>query len=145
MGTYCKLSLIDKSDTFIKNVNKELHDKGIDRIIYYNDIPYGAFTTHEMLEEDARYMNEDPEGLKQSPDSKRPITVKWLSQFFWNEIGTYHLKISAAYAHELKKIIAIRNYCRDNNYLDQKLSENHHELDYRLKIALENENSRNIH
>lgn len=92
MGTYMNCQLKDISEENIKSVNDELTEAGYPTETY-GDIKYGAFTTREQLEEDARWMNNDPEGLAQNTHFKRPITVSFLSKFCWNNIGMYQIKL----------------------------------------------------
>lgn len=75
-----------------------------DRIIHkINDILYKHFgsTTEEPFyttsaqRREIRYLNEDPEGLKQVSDWPRPITASILEkQAFWYRVGEFSLKLS---------------------------------------------------
>jgi len=123
MGTYCYLHLKDKSEPNIKRVNRLLDRYGIWPVEVHNDVDYGAFTTREQLKEDARYMNEDPEGLKQAPGMQRPISFRELESLFWNGIGTCVIKLSGGTEDDvLKKLVNVTYYCSDNKLIDTKLS-----------------------
>jgi len=99
MGTYLNLMLKNKAESNIQKVNRELNKMGFISHCY-NNINYGAFVTREQLNEDARYMNEDAEGLKQSPHFKRPITPSFLSSFIWLRIGFHQTKLSGGLSPE---------------------------------------------
>ena len=94
MGTYFELQLKQPTERNIKIANKLLESKGyIGQTA--NGVYYGAFVTREQLKEDARFMNEDPEGLKQCPHIERPITAKFLEGFVkWNTPGFCQYKLS---------------------------------------------------
>lgn len=80
MGTYCRIVLkASVPDAQVEEINAALYQQGFP-IEIHNGVPYGAFHTEAMIQEDVRYMNEDPEGLKQAIGWKRPITVEYLEQ-----------------------------------------------------------------
>lgn len=73
MGRHMTVALKEKyvNDLFIQLLNEELTSR------------FGAntgvkFITWQYLEEEADYINNHPEGLKQLPDWKRPITKETL-------------------------------------------------------------------
>jgi hypothetical protein len=124
MGTYMKCYLKDRTDENIKPINDALEKLGVQTEMF-NGIKFGAFTTIEELKEDARFMNEEPEGLKQMPDWKRPITTTTLSQLFWKHIGGFVTKISANSEEEMKDAVIVSNWAKKNiKLIDTKKSEN---------------------
>lgn len=126
MGTYMYCQLKGTSDHHIEQCNNELEKLGFKTEIY-EGIKYGAFTTHKRLEEDARFMNEDPEGLKQCPHFERPITPELLQQFFWNKIGRFCTKLSGGRSNEeLNQALIVAKWAAKNKLLvDQIESSNH--------------------
>ena len=123
MGTYCYLHLKDKSESNIKKVNNLLDKYGIWPKEVHNDVDYGAFTTREQLKEDARYMNEDPEGLKQAPGMQRPISFRELESLFWNGIGTCVIKLSGGTENDvLKRLLHVVYFCSDRKLINTQVS-----------------------
>lgn len=110
MGTYLKLIVKTK---YAKKVNDNLENLGFPTESF-NGVKYGAFRTLENLKEDARFMNEDEEGLKQQPNWKRPISYKDLEQFFWNERNTFTRKISCLGEIEENEVKLVFNYAYNN-------------------------------
>jgi len=92
MGAYLRVLLKDKSEKNINTANNLLKKLGVE-MENHNGVLYGLFTSQAMMEEDARFMNEDAEGLKQMPHWQRPVTVEMLSNSFY-EIGAFIIKIS---------------------------------------------------
>ena len=111
MGTYIYARLKDKSESAIDAANKSILRKGYPTETH-NNVLYGFFTSRAQLEEDARFMNEDPEGLKQAPHWKRPITVDDLSSLFWNEIGCGVIKISGCDDQRQRIVDIVRSWLR---------------------------------
>jgi hypothetical protein len=93
MGTYYYARLIQKDEEFIEKANESIEKAG-HKTETHNSVKYGFFITKSQIKEEARFMNEDEEGLKQMPGTKRPITTEFLEDFFWNEIGCGVIKIS---------------------------------------------------
>ena len=123
MGTYAKVILKDTSDVNIKSINSELEKLGFNTK-YNHGIQYGAFTTKEQLLEDVRYMNEDPEGLKQCPNIKRPITYEWFEDVFWNKLGSFVWKLSASPDEDILQILIVAQWAYKNqNKVNQKESD----------------------
>lgn len=117
MGTYIYSQLKDTSEENILKQNKILHKLGV-KIKKYNKVPYGAFVSRTQLQEDARYMNEDPEGLKQASHWPRPVQVKDLEGLFWNKIGLYCTKLSGGSSDkELTSALIVALYMRKNRHL----------------------------
>jgi len=117
MGTYIYAVLKDTSEENIAKQNAILHKLGL-KIKKYNGVPYGAFVSRAQLAEDARFMNEDPEGLKQAPHWKRPVQVKDLEGLFWNRIGQYCTKLSGGSSDkELSEALIVALYIRHNRRL----------------------------
>lgn len=124
MGTYPKLVIKDQKEGNIDRINRELHKLGYPTHIL-NQVPYGAFITRKRLEEDARFLNVDPEGLKQIIHMKRPITSKLLEEFFWNKVGTFIAKTSSFNEDEQGQWEIVFNYAhRHKNDFGWKASEN---------------------
>ena len=124
MGTYATLFVKDKTDTSIIAINKRLASLGYPTETF-EGVLYGAFVSKSQLIEDVRFMNEDPEGLKQQPQVKRPITVKFLTSFFWNQVGSFCRKISASTDQEKRQWAIVFRYAHENpNLFDWKRSEN---------------------
>lgn len=120
-----KVQLRTISDKNIKKVNQEIIAEGYKHEVF-NGVVYGAFISFEQLEEDARFMNEDAEGLKQQPDWKRPITPEKLSQFFWMKPGTFNMKLSPGLSEEdYNQCIAVAYWCKSfPNRINQNESSN---------------------
>jgi hypothetical protein len=117
MGTYIYAQLKDTSEENILKQNKILHKLGVETK-EFNGVLYGAFVSRTQLEEDARYMNEESEGLKQAPHWQRPITVKMLERVFWNKIGLFCTKLSGGSTEEeLSKALIVALYIRHNRSL----------------------------
>lgn len=126
MGTYIYARLKNKDEKTIKQANESIEKHSYPTEIY-NGVLFGFFTSMEMLKEDARCMNEDPEGLKQAPHFKRPITPDFLQQFFWNEIGCGVIKISGCDDERQKHVDIVRNWLRTKDakiLIDFKKSDN---------------------
>lgn len=124
MGTYTNLALKDRSEKNILRVNAQLDKLGIWEQEVHNSVPYGAFTSRQQLREDARFMNEDPEGLKQCSHQPRPITANWLESFFWNKTGFLVVKLSGGTETDiLLRLYSVTAYCLENNLIDEKESE----------------------
>ena len=84
MGTYARI-VLKKTVTGkkLKEINRELSRRGIP-IAVHEGVEYGAFITNETMAEDVRFMNEDPEGLKQMPGTPRPVTINQvIDQYFY--------------------------------------------------------------
>ena len=126
MGTYIYARLKDKSEESIKKANKSIRRKGYPTETY-NGVVYGFFVSKERLEEDARFMNEDPEGLQQAAHWPRPITIEQLQQLFWNEVGCGVIKISGCNEDDQKVVNTVRSWLRTKTakqMLDFETSEN---------------------
>ncbi len=128
MGTYMKVVLRDTREENIKKVNSQIIEAGYKPEIY-EGITYGPFVTMEQLREDARFMNEDPEGLKQCPHFKRPITPEFLStNFFWLTLGHFHTKLSGSDRSDIEifyNLLEVARWVRDNyDMIDIKESNN---------------------
>ena len=90
MGTYLTVALKKEylNDRFIEDLNDELTKLfGANNSVKFN--------TWNYLQEEADYMNSDPEGLKQLTYWKRPITKEMLAEnFFWYRYGDFTFKLS---------------------------------------------------
>ena len=106
MGTYLHARLKKTDEANIQKANESIQKAGYP-ITIYNDVPYGFFISRAQLEEDARFMNEDPEGRKQVPSWPRPVTAEMLTaDFFWLEIGCGCIKLSGC-DHEQQALVDI--------------------------------------
>lgn len=124
MGRYMEVALKAKykNDRFIQTLNEELTKV------------YGADTWHKFnpwyyLQEEADFMNTDPEGLKQIPEWKRPIKPEQLSNnFFWFKHGEFHFKLSGgSTSDEARNAIAVTKWivATERKYINSKESENY--------------------
>lgn len=96
MGRYMTVVLKEecKNDNFIKQLNEELIKK-------YGATLYHKFNPWYLLQQEADYINKNPEGKKQLPDWKRPITAERLSKnFFWFTNGVFWIKLSGGTTSE---------------------------------------------
>ena len=132
MGTYMMVVLKDTNEEHIKKVNSEINAMGYEPETF-EGIEYGAFVTMAQLTEDARYMNEDPEGLTQCPHFKRPVKPMYLSNNFpWLQLGCVQIKLSASEKEQLEIAMIIAEWVRNNNDLiDRRASDN-----YRVSFVL---------
>jgi len=102
----------------VHQINDDLENQGFPTEVY-NKVKYGAFTTLESLKEDARFMTEDEEGLKQLKGWQRPITFEILEQFFWNQRNSFVKKISCLNEEEKTLVIMVMGYAYLNeNYFE---------------------------
>jgi hypothetical protein len=126
MGTYMYCQLKNTEESHIKECNKEVEKLGF-KPINYEGISYGPFLTTEALEQDARFLNEDPEGLKQVTHFKRPISIEFLQTFFWNKIGLYCIKLSGGSPKEnlLQALIVAKWAAKNKHLIDQEKSSHH--------------------
>jgi len=126
MGTYTKLILRKKNQS--KKVNELLKKLGAEYETF-EGVEYGMFFTQEMVNEDIRFMNEDPEGLDQNLNYERPISEEdyWKMVCNWREIATYKLKISCPNDEESKNIEILKQFLNSDDsekYIDYDKSEN---------------------
>ena len=123
MGRYMTVILKEqyRTDTFQEELNQTLFDA------------FGAnngvkFKTRKFLQEEADYMNTDPEGLAQVPHFQRPITVETLSNFFWMRTGEFHFKLSCPEsAREARDAVAICKWIikTRGKFIDKRWSSNY--------------------
>jgi hypothetical protein len=123
MGRYMTVVLKPqyKTTQFIESVNQLLSDSFGANI--------GTHFDHEkFLQEEADYMNTDPEGLLQLPHFSRPITVSTLANnFFWFRIGEFTYKLSGSpSAVEARDAVAVCKWIIQTKraYIDTNQSEN---------------------
>jgi len=121
-----KAVLKDTEEQNILDVNAEIIGRGYVPEIYCG-VTYGPFVTREQLTEDARFMNEDPEGLKQCPHFKRPITPEFLSHnFCWLKLGHFQIKLSGGHDEHVKTAMIIAEWIRENyNRINMRESNNY--------------------
>lgn len=137
MGTYLNIQLKNTTEENILDINADLELIGYPTE-RFNGIPYGAFVTRERLEEDAHYMNTDPEGLEQCPHFERPITPKLLESFIWNRIGFHQTKLSCMETEEVKRVTILRDWIENNlDKIDKDKSDGYerHIIDEYLEYA----------
>lgn len=112
----------NRNDLFIFQLNKELKNT------------YGANTCTKFnpwyeIQQEADFMNKDPEGKKQCPGLKRPVTPKHLStNFFWFTNGVFSIKLSGGTtADEGKDAVAICKWIikTQSQYIDTEQSDNY--------------------
>ncbi|WP_345201516.1 hypothetical protein [Chryseobacterium ginsengisoli] len=111
-----------QDDEFIKELNRQLTDEfGAD------DCP--KFNPWYALQKDADYMNNDPDGLKEVPDWKRPITATKLSKnFFWLTHGEFSFKLSGCPTlEEAREAIAVCKWLIETNnyFIEAEKSDNY--------------------
>jgi len=90
MGKYMTVVLKPEyqTDEFLEQLNQTLVDE-------FGGNTGIKFNTRKFLQEEADFMNTDPEGIAQAPHFRRPISVETLhNSFFWLRIGEFHCKIS---------------------------------------------------
>ncbi|MCJ8208129.1 hypothetical protein MUY27_00320 [Mucilaginibacter sp. RS28] len=123
MGTYMTVVLKKQyqNEAFIAALNDDL-------IAIYGAETGVAFNTWAYLQEEADFMNTDPEGLRQLPDWKRPISKEQLSKnFFWLRFGEFAFKLSGggSTAAEAQQAVAVSKWIAHTNarYIDKNKSE----------------------
>jgi hypothetical protein len=134
MGTYIKARLIKKDEGTIKKANESIRKAGYPTE-YYEGVEYGFFISKARLKEDARFMNEDEEGLKQQSQQPRPITMKWLTSFFWNEIGAGIIKITGCGEDDQRTVDVVQKWLLTDDakqFIDFEASENIPQLETTL-------------
>lgn len=113
---------------------KHKNDRFIDRLNWKLTEAYAANTTHKFnpwhyLQQEADYMNTNPEGLKQLPHWERPITPHRLSSnFFWLTHGEFHFKLSGEVtSDEARDAIAVAKWvaATDKKYINSLASDNY--------------------
>lgn len=90
MGRYLSVRLKQDfiNDLSIKKINEQLVNS-------YGATERVKFNPSYFIDEEADFLNNDPEGKKQAPHLKRPLTREFLSHnFFWFRSGELHIKIS---------------------------------------------------
>lgn len=124
MGTYMTCQLKGTTDSHIKQCNEELEKLGFPTNTY-NGVKYGAFVTLEQLTEDARFMSEDPQGLKQCSHMRRPVQpVDLEKNFFWFKRGQFCQKLSSSSTDELKNAMIVAKWAaRHKLMVDQSGSD----------------------
>ncbi len=131
MGRYMIVVLADeyKNDAFIIQLNKELFE-------IYGANNSEKFNSWQYLQEEADYINKHPEGKKQLPDWKRPITKEALHKnFFWFRMGEFHFKLSGgATAEQARDAVAVCKWIvrTKGRYINKKECS-----DYKVKIVKE--------
>lgn len=124
MGRYMTVVLKDacKSDFFIELLNDGL-------ATLYGASTSIKFNTWAYLQQEAEYMNTDPEGLAQLPHWQRPISAKQLHQhFFWYRFGEFSFKLSGCPdTSEAMEAVAVCKWIAHTNgkYIAKNQSENY--------------------
>ena len=124
MGRYMTIVLKRdfKNDHFINQLNEGLLQQyGSNNSIKFNPWDY--------LQEEADYINNHPEGLKQLKDWPRPVTKEQLSEnFFWYRHGEFSFKLSGSpTSDEARDAVAVCKWIIKTNreFIDQKKSSNY--------------------
>jgi hypothetical protein len=90
MGTYMTVVLREKYKQEF-NINKI----NTDLFLFFGANQDTHFGTRQQLQEEANFLNHDPEGLTFFPGWKRPIAAKDLAATsFWLRVGEFSCKIS---------------------------------------------------
>ncbi len=125
MGTYMTVVLkkANKNESFIETLNEELTRQ-------FGSNTGVKFNTWAHLEEEAEYMNNHPEGIKQVPHITRPITKEYLERnFFWFRYGEFSFKLSGGGSNsdEARDAVAICKWIihTDKKYIDTTKSFNY--------------------
>lgn len=124
MGRYMTVVLKKEyqHDLYIQLLNEELAAK------------YGAstsikFNTWAYLQQEADFINADPEGLKQLPGWQRPISAGQLHRnFFWLRFAEFAFKLSCCPStEEARDAIAVCKWIvhTKGKYIDKNNSENY--------------------
>lgn len=127
MGRYIKVVLkrAYKNDLFILVLNEIL-------IVQFGANDWQKFNPWYLLDEEAKFMNTTPEGIRQVPDWKRPITAEQLSEnFFWFANGEFTMKISGEPTIEdAVDVISVAKWIAftKRKYIDRKQS---HDYDFK--------------
>jgi hypothetical protein len=90
MGRYMEVYLKKKyiNEATIQKINLSLKEK-------FGANSTDIFISEAYLKDEAEFFNSDPEGMKQLPDFKRPLTPQILSNYFiWYQAGFFQFKIS---------------------------------------------------
>ncbi len=124
MGRYMTVVLKEghRSDVFIQLLNEDLLTRfGANTCLKFN--------SWEYLQGEADYINNHPEGIKQLPDWKRPITKEALHRnFFWFRNGAFSFKLSGGgTADEARDAVAVCKWLMATKckYIDKATSENY--------------------
>ena len=108
MGAYTRIVL--KRAGFAEKVNNRLKELGL---VYpmHNGVEWGLFRTEKMEEEDIRFVNEDPEGLKQNPTHPRPVGRDYFKNMGM-KVGVWEVKISCPLEEEEKQIAVMQEFLK---------------------------------
>ena len=106
---------------FIESLNEQLFQ-------FFGANHSTHFIHEKFLQEEADYLNTDPEGLRQLPHFQRPIAISTLhNNFFWYRIGVFHFKISGEpTTDEARDAIAVCKWIIKTKraYIDTETSQN---------------------
>lgn len=116
------LKAAHRNDLFISLLNQQLARE-------FGGNVGTTFVTQQYVEQEADFINTDPEGLKQLPHWKRPVTAAQLSRnFFWYRIGEFSFKLSGCSgSDEARDAIAVCKWIQQTKgrYIELKASENY--------------------
>ncbi|QEC74730.1 hypothetical protein [Mucilaginibacter ginsenosidivorax] len=111
-----------RNDDFITALNAQLTN-------IYGANTGNKFNSWQYLQEEADYINHDPEGKKQLPDWERPITKEALHRnFFWLRMGEFSFKLSGGgTADEARDAVAVCKWLMQTKckFIDKLCSENY--------------------
>ena len=131
MEVYLKEKYINEAA--IRRINLSLKEK-------FGANSADIFISDAFLKDEAEFFNSDPEGMKQIPDFKRPLTPEILTKtFIWYQPGFFQLKISGCVdPTRAINAVAVCNWIKKSQlrYIDTEKSSNyqarilHQYLDY---------------
>ncbi|WP_413670129.1 hypothetical protein ACEN9X_09420 [Mucilaginibacter sp. Mucisp86] len=112
-----------RNDKFIDKLNEDLFK-------FFGSNNDTKFNPWHFLQEEADYMNTDPEGLIQLKDWKRPISKEALeANFFWLKHGEFSFKLSGggSDSDEARDAVAVCKWIRKtrSQFIDEKASFNY--------------------
>lgn len=87
------------------------------------------FVSEAWLKDEAEFFNSDPEGIKQIPHFKRPITPEFLTKtFIWYQPGFFQIKLSGSVDLERAiNAVAVCNWIKKSQlrYINTEKSSNY--------------------
>lgn len=95
------------NDAFIDALNWELADS-------YGARSENLFNSWDELYAETAFLNNDPKGIQQLPDYRRPISPELLQRsFFWLRPGEFSCKVSSADGDEVIAAMAVAKWISD--------------------------------
>lgn len=122
MGTYTKIILKNQDEKEILRINREILSLG-----YRDELRRGPFYAMKHCRADAKFMNTDPEGLKQMEHLQRPITPKKILGLgmFWIAIGLFCVKISCLNEEEKHNLRIVMQWAWRNEEKIDRVNSNY--------------------